>query len=82
MKIELCQGSSCHVKGAKKILELVKAAIKENKLENKVELAGTVCLGQCKSGGANMRIDGNIVAGVTEANFAEVFKTNVLDKLN
>ncbi|MFA6937480.1 MAG: (2Fe-2S) ferredoxin domain-containing protein [Treponema sp.] len=82
MKIELCQGSSCHVKGAKQILDMLRKAIKENNLTDKVEIAGTVCLGQCKSAGVNMRIDGNIVTGITTENFNNFFQTNVLDKVN
>ncbi|MCK9169216.1 MAG: (2Fe-2S) ferredoxin domain-containing protein [Treponema sp.] len=78
MKIEVCVGSSCHVKGGQNILNLLKKSIKENGLEDKVMLAGTTCLGQCKSSGVNMRIDGNVVTGVTEAGFNDFFKSSVL----
>jgi NADH:ubiquinone oxidoreductase subunit E len=81
MKIEVCVGSSCHVKGGQDVLNLLKKSISENGLEDKVTLAGTTCLGQCKSAGVNMRIDGNIVTGVTEAGFNEFFKTTVLAPL-
>ena len=79
MTIEICLGSSCHVKGSKKIFALVEKAIKENKLEKKVKIAGTLCLGHCDSDGVNMRIDDEIVLGITEKNFDEMFKTRVLD---
>ncbi|HAH62000.1 MAG TPA: hypothetical protein DCL73_07870 [Treponema sp.] len=78
MKIEVCVGSSCHVKGGQDVLNLLKKSINKNGLEDKVTLAGTTCLGQCKSDGVNMRIDGNVVTGVTEAGFNEFFKSNVL----
>jgi NADH:ubiquinone oxidoreductase subunit E len=78
MKIEVCVGSSCHVKGGQDILNLLKKSINENGLKDKVTLAGTTCLGQCKSAGVNMRIDGNVVTGVTEAGFNDFFKKNVL----
>lgn len=81
MKIEVCVGSSCHVKGGQDVLNLLKKSINKNGLEDKVTLAGTTCLGQCKSGGVNMRIDGNVVTGVTEAGFNEFFKSNVLAPL-
>jgi NADH:ubiquinone oxidoreductase subunit E len=81
MKIEVCVGSSCHVKGGQDIVKMLKDAIKANKLENKVELTGTTCLGQCKSEGVNMKIDGAIVTGVTPAGFNDFFKTNVLSKV-
>jgi NADH:ubiquinone oxidoreductase subunit E len=81
MKIEVCLGSSCHVKGGNKIIDLLKKAIKEHQLEDKVELAGTVCLGQCKSGGVNMKIDGTIITGVTEKGFNEFFDEKVIKAL-
>jgi NADH:ubiquinone oxidoreductase subunit E len=81
MKIEVCVGSSCHVKGGQDILILLKKAIKENGIENKVTLAGTTCLGQCKSAGVNLRVDGNVVTGITEENFSEFFKNSVLTPL-
>lgn len=81
MKIEICMGSSCHVKGSKTVLELLRSQIKEHKLESKVQLAGSVCLGQCKSEGTNMKIDGEIVTGINAGNFSEFFKSRVLSPL-
>ena len=81
MKIEVCLGSSCHVKGGQQILRLLKENIKKNDIENKVELAGTVCLGECKSGGVNMKVDGEIVTGITEKNFDQFFKNKVLSPM-
>ncbi|AEE17441.1 hypothetical protein Trebr_2026 [Treponema brennaborense DSM 12168] len=77
MTIEACMGSSCHAKGAGRILELLKKAIKENGLENKVTLAGTLCLGRCGEPGANLKIGDEVITGITEANFAEFFDTRV-----
>ncbi|MFA6844518.1 MAG: (2Fe-2S) ferredoxin domain-containing protein [Sphaerochaetaceae bacterium] len=81
MKIELCFGSSCHVKGANTVFELLKAALKENHLEDKVEVAGTLCLGQCKEPGANLRLDGEIVTGITASNFKQFFDTRIKQAL-
>jgi NADH:ubiquinone oxidoreductase subunit E len=77
MKIELCMGSSCHVKGSQSVLDALKDGIRENKLEGKVILAGSVCLGACKSGGANLKLDGEVVTGITKENFPEFFETRV-----
>ena len=79
MTIEICLGSSCHVKGSKKIFDLVEKAIKDNKLEKKVKIAGTLCLGHCDSDGVNMKINDEVVLGITENNFDEMFKTKVLN---
>ncbi len=81
MTIEICLGSSCHVKGSKRIFALTEKAIKENNLEKKVKLAGTLCLGHCDSNGVNMKVNDEIVLGVTEDNFNEMFSEKVLSVL-
>ena len=50
MKITVCIGSSCHIKGSRKVVERLKELISEHNLENKVELCGTFCLGKCQQG--------------------------------
>ena len=81
MTIAVCMGSSCHVKGAKAIIELLRDNINANKLEDKVTLSGSICLGQCASGGVNMKIDDEIVTGITRENFDSFFAEKVLAKL-
>ncbi|MCR5290134.1 MAG: (2Fe-2S) ferredoxin domain-containing protein [Treponema sp.] len=81
MKIEVCLGSSCHVKGGNGVLEKLKNAIKKHNLENKVDLIGTVCLGECKSNGVNLKIDGKLVTGITESSFDAFFDETVLKAL-
>lgn len=50
VKITVCIGSSCHIKGSRQVVEKIKALISENNLENKVELDGTFCMGRCQEG--------------------------------
>ena len=50
MKITVCIGSSCHLKGSHQIVEQLKAFIAENRLEDQVELHGTFCMGNCQKG--------------------------------
>ena len=40
MKITICIGSSCHLKGSRMIVEDLQKLVKENNLGDKVELAG------------------------------------------
>ena len=81
MTIAVCMGSSCHVKGSKPIVEMLKEKIKAENLEDKVTLTGSICLGQCASGGVNMKIDDEIVTGVNRDNFDSFFTDKVLAKL-
>lgn len=48
MKVTVCIGSSCHVKGSRQVVEQLQELISSNALDDKVELAGTFCLGKCQ----------------------------------
>ena len=50
MKVTVCIGSSCHIKGSRHVVEQLQQLIAENNLSNKVELGGTFCLGNCQQG--------------------------------
>ena len=50
MKVTVCIGSSCHIKGSRKVVEELQRMIRENRLEDKVDLGGTFCLGNCQKG--------------------------------
>ena len=80
MEILICVGSSCHLKGSYDVINLFKEAVKNNNLENDVTLRGTFCLGKCASLGVTIKVDNEIITGVTKENFDEVFKKYVLKK--
>ena len=50
MKITVCIGSSCHIKGSRQVVEQLQSLIKKNDLGDKVELGGTFCMGKCQMG--------------------------------
>ena len=50
MKITVCIGSSCHIKGSRQVVEQLQYLIRENHLDDKVELSGTFCMGKCQQG--------------------------------
>ena len=50
IKITVCIGSSCHIKGSRQVVEQLQYLIAENKLGDKVELGGTFCMGKCQKG--------------------------------
>lgn len=50
MKITICIGSSCHLKGSRQVVEQLQYLIKKNKLGDKVELGATFCMGECQMG--------------------------------
>lgn len=50
MKITVCIGSSCHIKGSRQVVSQLQSLISQNNLDDKVELGGTFCMGQCQKG--------------------------------
>lgn len=50
MKITVCIGSSCHLKGSRQVVESLQTLIAENNLGDKVDLGATFCLGNCQKG--------------------------------
>ena len=50
MKITVCIGSSCHIKGSRIVVEGLQKLIAEHGLGDKVELEGTFCMNKCQQG--------------------------------
>ena len=50
MKVTVCIGSSCHIKGSRSVVEQLQDLIARENLNDKIELAGTLCMGKCQQG--------------------------------
>ena len=81
MVIQICVGSSCHLKGSAEIVQLIEKAVEENHLENEIALAGSFCIGKCNREGVTVQVDDKVHVGVTKENFREFFKENILKVL-
>lgn len=81
MIIQVCVGSSCHLKGSPEIVELLKKAVEDYHLEEEVTLAGSFCIGKCNRIGVTVQVDDDIHTGITKENFKEFFKEFVLDRI-
>ena len=81
MIIQICVGSSCHIKGSAEIVELLQNAVAEHHLENEVTLAGSFCIGKCNRIGVTIQVDDDIHVGITKENFKEFFTENILNKI-
>ena len=82
MIVQICVGSSCHLKGSEKLVELFQKAIAENKLDNEVTLAGSFCTGRCNRVGVTVTVDDDVFTGVRPENFSGFFNDKVLNKIN
>lgn len=50
MKITVCIGSSCHLKGSRQVVEQLQYLIAQHNLKDKIDLGGTFCMGNCQNG--------------------------------
>lgn len=71
--IEICVGSSCFVKGSNELVLILKKYLEENNLEEKVQLKGAFCMGQCAKG-LGVRVNGKLLEGVTLSNALEMIE--------
>ncbi len=81
MVIQICVGSSCHLKGSPEIVALMQQAVAEHHLEDEVVLTGSFCVGKCNRVGVTVQVDDAVHVGVTKENFKEFFAQNVLATL-
>lgn len=79
MKITVCIGSSCHIKGSRQVVEKFQNLIAENNLGDKVELGGAFCIGECQHG-VCVTVDGNFFS-VTPETADEFFSNEVIAKV-
>ena len=81
MIIQICVGSSCHLKGSPEIVEFLQKAVNDYNLEDDVTLAGSFCIGKCNRVGVTIQIDDEICTGVTKENIKELVEEKVLRKI-
>ena len=79
LKITVCIGSSCHIKGSRQVVEQLQFLIAENNLGDKVELSGTFCMGKCQQGVCVTVND--TFHSVTPDSVTEFFNNEVLAKV-
>ena len=79
IKITVCIGSSCHIKGSRQVVEQLQYLIATNYLNDKVELSGTFCMGKCQNG-VCVKVNDELFS-LTPDQVNEFFEKNVVEKL-
>ena len=79
MKVTVCIGSSCHIKGSRRVVEQLQYLIAKNNLGDKVELGGTFCMGKCQQG-VCVTVDDEFCS-VTPETVEEFFEKNIKAKV-
>ena len=78
MKVTVCIGSSCHIKGSRQVVEQLQSLIAEHNLGDKVALGGTFCLGNCQQG-VCVTVD-DVFHSVSPETVNEFFSNEILGK--
>ncbi len=79
MKMSICIGSSCHLKGSKDIVETMQRLIGEYNIGDKLTLEGVFCMGKCEKGVCT-KLDGEFFS-LTPSDTEEFFKNNILPRV-
>ncbi len=71
LKVTVCIGSSCHLKGSRDVVERLEELITQNDLKDEVDLGGTFSMGKFTEGVCVMVNDvlHSVTPGTTEAFF-------------
>ncbi len=77
--VQVCVGSSCHLKGSAEIVEMLEKSVEEHGIEDEVVLSGSFCIGKCNRVGVTVQVNDEVIVGITKENFREFFKKNILD---
>ena len=83
MRITVCIGSSCHVKGSRQVVRSLQQLIADNQLGDKVELGGTFCLSNCQKGVCVSieTLETEDFFSVTPETVEDFFRENVLPRV-
>ena len=79
MKITVCIGSSCHIKGSRQVVEQLQNLIAQNNLKEQIELGGTFCMGKCQKG-VCVTVDDRFYS-VSPETVGQFWKTEILPRV-
>jgi len=82
VEIQVCIGSSCHLKGAPRIVELLKEKIEKDHLEDKIKLVGSFCTGNCNRNGVTIIVNKVVHIGITPEGFNYFWESSVLNLID
>ena len=79
--VQICVGSSCHLKGAPEIVAMLQKEVAQNQLEDEIVLAGSFCTGQCNRVGVTITVNDTIHTGITKENFRQFWNEQILSEI-
>lgn len=79
--VEVCVGSSCHLKGAPEIVEQLQRRIADEKLEDDIILSGSFCTGRCNRVGVTITVGDDVYTGITPETFSDFWRDTIIPAL-
>lgn len=77
--VTVCVGSSCHVKGARSVIEGFSRLLVEHDLGDVVELKGSFCMERCGEG-VNWQIGDEPITSPSAEDAVQVFLARLVDR--
>lgn len=74
--IKICMGSSCHLKGAYQIVEILKKAFEKR---DDIILTGSLCMSTCQNG-VCVEIDSEKITGLKPENALDIIMQKINEK--
>ncbi len=79
--VKVCVGSSCYIKGAPDIVEMMEKKVRDGNLDGEVVLVGSFCAGKCNRVGVTVTVDDDVFTGITKENFENFWTDNVMSRV-
>ena len=79
MRVTICIGSACHLKGSREIIQQLQQLVKEHGVSDKVDLNGAFCTGNCVNG-VCVTGDGTL-SSLSPETTKEFFEKEILGRL-
>ncbi len=79
MRVSICIGSACHLKGSREVIKQLQHLVASNNLQDQVSLNGDFCTGNCERG-VCVRVDDELFS-VSPETTDSFFKEQILSRL-
>ena len=78
IRVTVCVGSSCHIRGSRDVIRRFSEIIKEQGLEDEVSLAGSFCMEHCGEG-TNWKVEEELISSKTLDEAERTFREKVVE---
>ncbi|MCL2365475.1 MAG: (2Fe-2S) ferredoxin domain-containing protein [Oscillospiraceae bacterium] len=79
LKVSVCVGSSCHLKGSYNVIQTFQQIIEEDKLYDKIEMEAQFCMRACQRG-VSVTVDSEVIS-VSPETAREIFYASILSRI-